>query len=44
MGFHAPAEAARILGESMNFSRLALMSLSGVQATHTKIIAPEKKL
>lgn len=37
MGFHAPAEAARILGESMNFSRLALMALSGVQATHTKI-------
>ena len=44
MGFHAPAEAARILGESMNFSRLALMALSGVQATHTKIILPEKKL
>ncbi|MBK7933573.1 MAG: ammonia-forming cytochrome c nitrite reductase subunit c552 [Acidobacteria bacterium] len=35
MGFHAPAEAARILGESMNFSRLALMALSGVQPTRT---------
>lgn len=22
MGFHAPAEAARILGESMNFTRM----------------------
>lgn len=35
MGFHAPAEAARILGESMNFSRLALMALSGVKPTRT---------
>lgn len=31
MGFHAPQEAARILGESMNFSRLGLMSLSGAK-------------
>jgi nitrite reductase (cytochrome c-552) len=31
MGFHAPQEASRILGESMNFSRLGLMSLSGVK-------------
>jgi len=30
MGFHAPQEAVRILGESMNFSRLGLMSLSGI--------------
>lgn len=34
MGFHAPQEAARILGESMNFSRLGLMSLSGVKPVH----------
>lgn len=31
MGFHAPAEAARILGESINFSRLGQMSLSDVK-------------
>jgi nitrite reductase (cytochrome c-552) len=35
MGFHAPAEAVRILGESINFTRLGLMSLSGVQPAHT---------
>ncbi len=34
MGFHAPQEAVRILGESMNFSRLGLMSLSGVKPVH----------
>ncbi len=34
MGFHAPQESARILGESMNFSRLGLMSLSGVKPVH----------
>ena len=34
MGFHAPQEAARILGESMNLSRLGLMSLSGVKPVH----------
>lgn len=34
MGFHAPQEAARILGESMNFSRLGLMSLSGFKPVH----------
>ncbi len=35
MGFHAPAEAVRILGESMNFTRMGLMALTGVQPTHT---------
>lgn len=34
MGFHAPQEAARILGESMNFTRLGLMSLSGFKPVH----------
>jgi nitrite reductase (cytochrome c-552) len=29
MGFHAPGEAARILGESMNFTRLGQMALRG---------------
>jgi nitrite reductase (cytochrome c-552) len=29
MGFHAPEEAARILGESINFTRLGQMSLRG---------------
>ena len=27
MGFHAPAEAARILGESINFSRLGQVAI-----------------
>lgn len=31
MGFHAPEEAARILGESINFTRLGQMSLRGEQ-------------
>ncbi|MGB7203474.1 MAG: ammonia-forming cytochrome c nitrite reductase subunit c552 [Pyrinomonadaceae bacterium] len=35
MGFHAPAEAVRILGESINFTRMGLMALTGVQPTHT---------
>lgn len=43
MGFHAPAEAARILGESMNFSRMSLMALSGLQPTHTKMTVTDKK-
>lgn len=34
MGFHAPAEAVRILGESINFTRMGLMALTGVQPTH----------
>ncbi len=41
MGFHAPQESARILGESMNFSRFGLMSLSGVKPV--KPFAPVKK-
>ncbi len=41
MGFHAPQESARILGESMNFSRLGLMSLSGVKPV--KPFEPLKK-
>ena len=32
MGFHAPEEAARILGESINFTRLGQVSLRGVTA------------
>lgn len=39
MGFHAPAEAVRILGESINFTRMGLMALTGVQPTHTKTLA-----
>ncbi|MBL8125959.1 MAG: ammonia-forming cytochrome c nitrite reductase subunit c552 [Pyrinomonadaceae bacterium] len=34
MGFHAPAEAARILGESINFSRLGQVALRGVAVTN----------
>lgn len=30
MGFHAPAEAVRILGESINFSRMGQVALRGV--------------
>ncbi len=32
MGFHAPAEAVRILGESINFSRLGQVSLRNIKA------------
>jgi nitrite reductase (cytochrome c-552) len=32
MGFHAPQEAVRILGESINFSRLGQVSLRGAVA------------
>lgn len=31
MGFHAPAEAARMLGESINYSRIGQISLRGVK-------------
>ncbi len=31
MGFHAPAEAARILGESINYSRIGQVSLRNVK-------------
>lgn len=34
MGFHAPAEAARILGESINFARLGQVALRGVMAAN----------
>lgn len=33
MGFHAPQEATRILGESINFSRLGQVSLRNVKVT-----------
>ncbi len=32
MGFHAPAEAARILGESINFARMGQVALYGTAA------------
>ena len=35
MGFHAPAEAVRILGESINFSRMGMMALTGVKSAHS---------
>ena len=34
MGFHAPAEAARVLGESINFARLGQVALRGVMAAN----------
>ena len=34
MGFHAPEEAARILGESINYTRLGQVSLRGVAAAN----------
>lgn len=34
MGFHAPQESTRVLGESINFSRFGLMSLSGFKPVH----------
>lgn len=42
MGFHAPEEAARILGESINFTRLGLMSLTGVKPAHEQTVAAVK--
>jgi nitrite reductase (cytochrome c-552) len=33
MGFHAPAEAARILGESINFSRMGQIAIRGPRTT-----------
>ena len=33
MGFHAPEEAARILGESINFTRMGQVSLRGTNTT-----------
>jgi nitrite reductase (cytochrome c-552) len=43
MGFHAPEEAARILGESINFSRLGQMAVRGEQLPsmqQTAMVAP----
>lgn len=36
MGFHAPEEAARILGESINFTRMGQMALRGTQPAHNQ--------
>jgi nitrite reductase (cytochrome c-552) len=36
MGFHAPEEAARILGESINFTRLGQMALRGAPSAHAQ--------
>ncbi|CAN5647732.1 ammonia-forming cytochrome c nitrite reductase subunit c552 [soil metagenome] len=38
MGFHAPAEAARILGESINYSRIGQVSLRNVKMS-TNLVA-----
>jgi nitrite reductase (cytochrome c-552) len=40
MGFHAPAEAARILGESINYSRLGQMALHGSPVSAAPAAAP----
>jgi nitrite reductase (cytochrome c-552) len=42
MGFHAPEEAARILGESINFTRLGQMALRGEKPTEQPTPAPQK--
>ncbi|MBX7054258.1 MAG: ammonia-forming cytochrome c nitrite reductase subunit c552 [Pyrinomonadaceae bacterium] len=42
MGFHAPQESTRILGESINFSRFGLMSLSGFKPVHPFQTQPAK--
>ena len=39
MGFHAPEEAARILGESMNFTRMGQVALRDAGFTKTPAIA-----
>ena len=36
MGFHAPGEAVRILGESVNFARLGVMALADIPAVEGK--------
>jgi nitrite reductase (cytochrome c-552) len=36
-GFHAPQEAARILGESINFSRKGQVALRGGIQTSSKL-------
>jgi nitrite reductase (cytochrome c-552) len=42
-GFHAPQEAARILGESINFSRQGQMSLRGGKPTAQPVQATSRK-
>jgi nitrite reductase (cytochrome c-552) len=39
MGFHAPEEAARILGESINYSRLGQMAVRGQKPLDLKTMA-----
>lgn len=39
MGFHAPEEAARVLAESINFTRQGQMSLRSVKQTQTQQVA-----
>jgi nitrite reductase (cytochrome c-552) len=41
MGFHAPEEAARILGESINFTRLGQMALRGEKPTEQPVAKTE---
>ncbi len=41
MGFHAPEEAARILGESINFTRLGQMALRGEKPTQQPVAKTE---
>jgi nitrite reductase (cytochrome c-552) len=43
MGFHAPEEAARILGESINFTRMGQMALRGEKPTELPKIEPTKQ-
>jgi formate-dependent nitrite reductase cytochrome c552 subunit len=39
MGFHAPEEALRILGESINYTRLGQLSLRGTANPATPVRA-----
>ena len=39
MGFHAPGEAARILGESMNFTRMGQVALRDSGFTGSTTVA-----
>jgi hypothetical protein len=39
MGFHAPGEAARILGESMNFTRMGQVALRDAGFTGSTVAA-----
>jgi nitrite reductase (cytochrome c-552) len=42
MGFHAPEEAARILGESINFTRMGQMALRGEKPTELPKVEASK--